>query len=410
MYNIWIMNHYATTKGRHSYFAEELAKKGHDVHIFASSFKHNDYKELKKYPADKNYFSEKESNYEKIWIKTPPYNKNGIKRLFNQIAFAYRAYQAAKKMEKPDIVMGSSVHLFTGVVAYYLAKKFNVPFIFEVRDLWPQTLIDLGVLSKYHPATKVFGFLEKFLYKRADKIISVLPDGYKYISSLGIDRDKVVHIPNGVDLSWFDKYYDQEINDIEIKEFFENNSDKLVYAYTGSHGLANGVETLVRAARILHNKNKSKIKILSVGSGPKKEKLKELAKKLKLNNINFMPKVNKDEIPKILAKSDINITIVKESKVHQYGISMQKNFDYMASCKPMIYAIKASNDFAEDANCGISVPPDNPEALAEAMIGMKNISLAKRKELGKNGRNYVEKYYDYPVLADRLLDIIKETT
>lgn len=407
MYNIWIMNHHATTKCRHSYFAQQLGNRGHNVKLFATSFKHNDFKEIKKYPDDKYSFKESEESYQRVWIKTSPYKGNGLKRLFNQISFAYRSYKVGSKMKKPNIIIGSSVHLFTCLAAFFLAKKHNVPFIFEVRDLWPQTLIDLGVLSNKNPVTIFFRFLEKFLYKKADKIISVLPEGDKYISSLGINKEKIVHIPNGVDLIWFDNNAEGEIENEKLNDFFIN-TEGLIYSYTGAHGLANGLETLVKAAKKIQNKGIKGINFLLVGSGPEKDRLIKLAKQYNLKNLTFIPRVNKNIVPKILIKSDVCLFHLRETPVFKYGISSNKIFDYLASGKPMISALKATFDFADVANCGIAILPENPEKLADAVIKMSKMTESERKKFGENGRKFVEQNHDYAILADRLLKVIEE--
>ncbi|ADL13605.1 glycosyltransferase family 4 protein [Acetohalobium arabaticum] len=408
MTDIWLINHHATTKGRHTNISRELVNKGNTVKLFASSFKHNVYKELKDYPEGKNYLKEKEENYERVWIKTPPYDKNGFKRLINQLVFAYRVIKTGLNMKSPDVIIGSSVHLFAGLAAYILAKIKKVPFIFEVRDLWPQTLVDLDVLNDKSPVTYLFRWLEKFLYKKADKIISVLPRGVDYISSLGIKEEKVIHIPNGVDLTWFDRHINTELENKELINFFNNQKD-MVFAYTGAHGLANGLITLVKSAKIIQDRNiRKNIQFLLVGDGPEKEKLIKEAKRLELNNITFIPRVDKDQVPAILNKADVCVSIVRKSKVHKYGVSMNKIFDYLASGKPMISALEAAFDFADVADCGIALPPDDPPRLANAVVEMSEISLEDREELGKNGRQFVEENNDYPILAGKLIKVIEE--
>lgn len=406
--NIWILNHHACGPGRHSIISEKLAERGYNVTLFASSFEHYTYKETKDY-NNKNFIVENDKNYKRVYIKTPPYYKNDVKRLINQIIFAIRAIKTSSKLEKPDIVIGSSVHLFTGLAAYRISKKYDIPFIFEVRDLWPQTLIDLGALKEKSIPTLVFKKIEKFLYNKANKIISLLPKGVDYISSLGINEDKVEYIPNGVDLNWYDECSDKYFLNDEFDKFFKTNKEEIIYTYTGAFGLANGLSTLVESAKILQDKNIDNIHFLLVGDGPLKSELIKKANEYKLENLTFMDKVDKNVIPLILSKSDCNIAIVKRSKVHRYGVSMNKIFDYLASEKPMIYAIDSNYDFAKIAHCGNSILPDNPTELAITIENMSNKTMAERKELGINGRKFVENNHEYDILVDRLVKLLNST-
>ena len=207
--NIWILNHYAITPDlpggtRHFDFGKELAKRGHKVTIFASSFRHSLFKETKLY-GNSNYAIDKISDgFRFVWVKTVPYKVNNWKRVLNMLSYSWRVYETAKflSLERPDVIVGSSVHLFAVLTAYLLSLHFRAHFIMEVRDLWPQTLVNMGI-SKWHPFVVSLSFLEKFLYRRARKIITLLPKAHKYIESLAISTEKVVWISNGVDLSTF---------------------------------------------------------------------------------------------------------------------------------------------------------------------------------------------------------------
>lgn len=400
--NIWLINHHASKKGRHVNLALELYKLGHNVTIFSASFKHNLYKEMKEYPPGVNWLIEDEQDFVRIWIKTPPYYGNGIKRFINQMVFTLRSVKTGLKLDKPDVIIGSSVHLLAGVAGYYLARKMNLPFVFEVRDLWPQTLIDLGALKEKSPVTFFFKKIEEFLYKKADKIISVLPLGVNYITALGVDKEKIIHIPNGANLRWFDKCKENDIDNEELGNVFLENQAKTIFTYTGSFGIANGLQTVVEAAKIIQKKNIENVHFLLVGAGPEKDKLIKKAEKWKLENITFGERVKKDLIPWILVQSDCCIFHLKDTPVFKYGISSNKIFDYLASGNPMISAVNTPNDFSEIADCGFSIPPENPEMLAEAVINISNMAEEKKREWGTNGRKYVEANHDYSILARKL--------
>ena len=404
--NIWFFNHYALTPDlpggtRHFDFGKELVKRGYKVTIFASSFHYSLLKETKNYNSQ-NYIIEDYDGVRFIWIKTFPYTRNDWRRVINMLSYSIKAYKVAQKLdiEKPDIIVGSSVHLFAVFTAYLLSKKYKTPFIMEVRDLWPQTLIDMGV-PKWHPFVILLGILEKFLYKKADKIIVLLPKANEYIENLGIPSGKIVWIPNGVDL--------ERVPLIDEKTFnFEaNSSDEFIVTYTGAIGQINNLDVAIGAARILQREYPN-IKFLFVGDGPEKGRLLEVVREEKLNNVEFSPPVAKSKVIEMFLKSDVLFFHLQDSPVFKYGISSNKLFDYLASGKPIIFSSNSINNPVEEARAGITVPPDNPQALAEAIIELYKMSPEERKAIGLNGKKYVEKYHSIPVLVDKLEKIFKE--
>jgi len=401
--NIWVFNHYALTPDlpggtRHFDFARELTNRGHKVTIFASSFHYSLLKETKKY--DKNKFIlEIYDNVNFIWIKTFPYKKNDWKRVLNMLSYSYRSYKVAKNykkidIDKPDVIIGSSVHLFAVYIAYKLSKFFKVPFVMEVRDLWPQTLIDMGI-SKWHPFIILLGILEKFLYKQAKRIITLLPKAKDYITSLGVSEDKIVWIPNGV-----------YINRFSNNRLKNKNTKKFIVTYAGAIGKANNLDVLIKAAKIL--KDVSDIEFIIVGDGPERKKLEKKVFELGLNNVQFKGSVSKNEVLFYLCNSDILYFNLKKSPVFKYGISSNKLFDYLASGKPVIFAASAGNNPVADARAGITIPPENPEALAEAILKLYRMPKEERQEMGERGRKYVEKYYSIPKLVDKLEKVLYE--
>jgi glycosyltransferase involved in cell wall biosynthesis len=398
--NIWILNHYAITPNlpggtRHFDFGKELVRRGYKVTIFASSFHYSLLRETKEYEKEK-FIVEDYEGVRFVWLKTFSYSGNDWRRVVNMLSYAIRAYEVAQKIntEKPDIIIGSSVHLFAVFTAYLLSKKYKTPFIMEVRDLWPQTLMDMGV-SKWHPFVILLGILEKFLYKRADKIIVLLPRANEYIEKLGISPEKIVWIPNGVD---FERFQFKNGGSLRDETY---TSDEFIVTYTGAIGKANNLDVAIEAAKILQ-KDYPNIKFLFVGDGPEKGRLLEIVKKEKINNVEFRPPVAKNKIVEIILKSDALFFHLQDSPIFKYGISSNKLFDYLASGKPIIFSSNSINNPVEEAKAGITVPPDNPQALADAIIKLYKMSPEERRAMGLNGRKYVEKYHSLPVLVDKL--------
>jgi len=402
--NIWILNHYAVTPDlpggtRHFDFGKELVKRGYRVTIFASSFQHGTMRYIKD-SSKKDFIVEEFEGVRFVWIKTSPYSGNDWRRVVNMLSYSVRGYEVAKKLdiEEHDIIIGSSVHLFAVLTAYLLSKKYKTPFVMEVRDLWPQTLIDMG-MSKWHPFVILLGILERFLYKRANKIITLLPKAHEYIEKLGIPKDKIAWIPNGVDLERF--------NPDEKSTNLKCDKSSFLITYTGAIGKANNLVVLVEVAEILKN-DYPEIKFLIVGDGPEKERLVRIAKEKDLHNVEFNEPVPKKEISRILYESDVLFFNFLDSPVFKYGISPNKLFDYLASGKPIIFSSNAVNNPVEEAKAGITIPPDSPQELANAIIKLYKMSPEERRKMELNGRKYVEKYHSIPVLVDKLEEIFKE--
>ncbi len=402
--NIWFFNHYAVSPDspggtRHYDFAEELAKRGYNMKIFASSFHYQQLKETNRY-ENKYYKEERIGDVDFVWIKTPSYKNNNWRRIVNMLSFCMKIYFLGRKFHllggnKPDILIGSSPHPFAALSGYFLSVYYKVPFVFEVRDLWPQSLIDLGIMSKYHPLILVLRTIEKFLYKKSNKIISLLPNAKKYIMSLGIKETKIEWIPNGVNMSRF-------------KAFPIKKEGKFCVLYAGAHGMANGLHILMEAAKMVGERGYDDIEFRLVGDGLEKQKLIEKTAKEGLKNVIFKESVKKAQVASLLQQVDVLFFSLVAKDVFKYGISSNKLFGYLAAGKPIIFSSDSSNNPVAEANAGISVKAENSRAIADAVIKLYNCSEKNRNEMGRRGREYVEKFYTIPVLVDKLVKVIRE--
>jgi len=405
---LWILNHYAHPPNepggtRHYDFARELSDE-FDVIIFASAFDHR--KKKSRIPSDAACQLEEVAGVKFVWVKNIPYSGNSPKRFLNMLDFAWRLYFVGQKFEKPDIIIGSSVHLFTCLSGYFLAKKLGARFILEIRDLWPQTLIDMKVFPEKHPIVWVFKVIEKFLYKKAEKIITLLPFAGEYITKLGIDEKKIVYISNGVYLKNFEGW-DGSVPE-EVKRILDEHRGKFTALYSGAHGKANALEVIIEAARILQEKGEDHIHFLMVGDGPLKQSLIQLCEGYGLRNIFFYPSVKKESMPALLKNVDVNLVSMLDVDLYRYGISLNKLFDYLSSGRPTVFAGRVRNDIVKESNSGFSVEPENPEAFAGAVLRMSLLSPEEREYLGKNGVEYVRNHFDIPYLANKLKKLLLE--
>ncbi|MEA3352454.1 MAG: glycosyltransferase family 4 protein [Campylobacterota bacterium] len=396
--NIWIINHYALTPEmsggtRHYDFALELVKRAYKVTIIASSFHYAKFKEMKEYPSGKNYLVENIDGIDFIWLKTPPYSGNSIGRVKNMISFMFSVANTIPKLnlKKPDTIIGSSVHLFAVYAAYSLSKTYNAKFIMEVRDLWPKTLIDMGI-SKWHPFILLLGWLEKFLYKKADKIISTLPFAYRYIEQF-VKKDKIVWISNGTDCSKFDDNYEQMLS-----------RDKFNVVYTGTHGTANDLDLLIESVKVL--KNNEHIHFTLVGDGPLKESLIAKAKEDDLKNITFIPSVAKNRVKNYLKSADLLYVGLKNLPLYRYGMSMNKIFDYMASKRAILFVSNIEDNIIETSNSGIVIKSYQIQDIVKAIIELSKEDTNYLEQFGANGHTYLKQNFDIKVLVDKLEKIL----
>lgn len=400
---IWIVNHYAMPPylaggTRHFDLSNQLVKRGFEVTIFASSFHYQKLTDFKNYKKGEYFQQEKIDGVNFVWFKTSNYKVNNWKRFVNMISFTkqFTKYVKKEEYEKPTTIIGSSVHLIAVYGAYKASRKLKSRFMMEVRDLWPQTLIDMG-MSKFHPVVLVFSFLEKFLYKKAQKIITLLPKSGEYIKNSGISGSKIYWLPNGVDLS---RYNSNEANSLYKKE------DDFTVVYTGVIGKANRLDLAIEAAQILSDRGVADINFKIVGEGQERNRLVELVKSKKLENINFVGSVPKEDISKILNNADALFFALDDSPVFKYGISSNKLFDYLASKKPIIFSCKAGNDPVKESGAGISIPPNQPDMVVDAILKIKSLSPSQLKSMATSGYDFVAENHGMNVLGEKFEQIL----
>jgi len=401
---LWILNHYAISPDmpggtRHFDLALELVKKGHDVTIFASGFNHAS-RNYSKINPDEKMKVEVYDGVRFVWINTFPYAGNDWRRVVNMISYGWRVLGCDRGLPKPDAIIGSSMHPFAALAGWWLARRHKARFVFEVRDLWPQTAVDMGAIKEGSLLAKLLYGWEKFLYKRAEKIIVLLPYAKEYIVGRGANPEKIFWLPNGVNLDRFDHPSPLDPGS-EVGKAFEEYSDKFKVIYSGAHGQANGLEVIVQAGSIIQDEGLG-IHFFFIGDGPEKNNLIQKANGIGLNNVSFLPPVSKAQVPNLLARADLLVHTIKKVDVLRYGMSPNKMYDYLASAKPIVTSIEARNNPVIEANAGIAVEPENPKALAEAIIEIYNMPEKKRKELGMNGRHYIEQYHSTKILAQKL--------
>lgn len=398
---IWIVNHYAsppTTAGgtRHYNFARELRKRGHDVLIIAANYNHLS----KSFMSPVNPGKQIDDSHDVpfLWLPVPAYKGNSMARFWNMLVFAWmlRLNKLLNSSPPPDVIIGSSPHLFAALGAELLARHLRKPFILEIRDLWPESLLDLGRFTQNNPLIRIMRWVEHYLYKRAEKIISLLPSANDYLMRLGVNEQDIVWIPNYID-----------VYSVPHFDFIPNKKFTLMYA--GAHGVANDLDTIILAAKILENRNLADaIRICLIGNGPEKDRLKALAESKNIKMIEFLDAVPKNDIYSILNQADGYIMLLKDTPVFRWGISPNKLFDYLVMERPVIFGVNTPFNPIKLCNAGISIKPSDPDDLANAIYRLSLIPKDELKNMGQRGKDFVLKYHHIHELTNTLESLVHD--
>jgi len=406
--NVWIINEYAGSpyhgmELRHYYIAKKLKERGYNPVIITASFSH-----LLTSPVEfkDSYKIDAINGIKYLWIKVLRY-KGGSdkKRILKWLMFSYKLFFVSKLvedniLEKPNFIIASTPEIFHLVPAYKLARKFSSKFIYEVRDIWPLSLVELSNLSYKNPIIYLMDKVEKFTYQKADYVVSLLPNFKLYLEENNISVRNFKIIPNGICL---EEYKEVEPLPDEILKRIQR--DKFLVVYTGTFGKANALDHLIKAAKLLKHKNE--IHFLLVGKGEEENNLKQLAKGLK--NITFLPPVSKKQVQSILKFADVCYIGWRKKKLYKYGISANKIFDYLYSGKPILHSYSGAGDLISFARAGISVEAENPEAIKKGILKFFEMPKEDRIKMGKRGKEYVLQHHTYENLVDKWEEVFNES-
>jgi glycosyltransferase involved in cell wall biosynthesis len=331
------------------------------------------------------------------------YNKSYSGRLWGYFSFMFSSMWAGlfKTKGKFDVVVVTSPPLFVGFSGYIISRLKRIPFVFEVRDLWPESAIDTGVLKNKWIIKMSFWF-EKFIYKRA-KLINVLtPAFYNALKNIKkVPEEKLIMIPNASDFSLSEEL----LQDFDQESFRKEMGldGKFVITYVGAHGVANHLQQILEAGKKLEDTN---VLFLLIGHGMEKEKLKRMAVDMEVRNIRFLNSVPKKEVFKYILASQMGASVLKKVDAFKTVYS-NKTFDYMSCKKPVLMAIDGvSRMLVEEAGCGVYIEPENIEEYNKQIRSYLNNSERLQRE-GNNGYNYAKKHFDRDVLARKYLEEIK---
>lgn len=393
--NILIINQYASTPGngiggRHFYLAQNLARMGHRVTIVAGGWHHL----LMDDAVSGNETELIEERFTFVRIGLPRYSgAHSLRRILNWFLFAFKSLSILKQLRKlgieaPDHVIYSSPSPIGSLSAYVIAKRAGATFIFEVRDIWPLSLQVMGSFSKFNPLLILMKGIEIASYRLSNLVISNL-EGFKdYLTANRYRHSGVSWIPNGVE------QVDSEIRTSIVK------TGMFTVGYAGSLGLANSMDVLIKAAHLLNQR--PEIRFVIVGDGPVKGALEDMCSDLKLTNVEFRSPIPKSEVPLLLSEFDLCFLSWRDSPLYAYGIAANKIFDYMAAGKPILQCYGGKYDPVTRHGAGVTVPPGDPIALAEAIEQLWSASPEELQKLSANSYRAACDYFAYPNIARSL--------
>jgi glycosyltransferase involved in cell wall biosynthesis len=407
---ILYVNHYAGGPSlgmefRPYYLAREWVKAGHDVTVVAASHAHTRQTD----PATNGAVTiEMREGIRFVWLKTPPYKGNGLARVRNMGTFVLRLFRhlpALTRENPPDAVIASSTYPLDFYPARWIARRHGARLAFELHDLWPLTPMELGGMSPNHPFIRVLQAAENAWCRDCDVAVSILPHADRHLRAHGLDPAKFVHVPNGIDLEEWNRADPAPLPEAH-RNWLESpaRNGRFRLGYAGALGVSNAMDVLLDAAARIQD---LPLDVAIVGNGPERERLEARAKSIGLTNLAFLGPLPKAAIPGWLERMDALFLSFAPSPLYAFGVSPNKVFDYMMSARPVVYAVDAANDTVQDAACGLSVPPQDPEALAGALATLLRTSQEERDAMGQRGRAFILAHHTYPQLAARFLDALR---
>jgi glycosyltransferase involved in cell wall biosynthesis len=401
---IWIVNHYADPPDglatRSFDIARRMVEKGHPTTIFVCAFSHYHLRPAR-HLGWRLWRKEYIDGVMFIWIAAPSYRGNDWRRVLNMVTFSGLALIAGLvQRERPDVVIGVSVHPLAALTGYFLARVKRARFFFEVTDLWPQTLIDFGLLHPEGRVARAMRSLERYLFRHAERIVMLWRHTDEYVASQGVSPSKILWIPHGVELERYE----------ELEPYHGAPERPFRIMFLGGFVAANSIESILDAAAVLQKRGRKEIQFLMVGAGQDRDALIERARSMNLSNMEFRRPVPKREVGRTMGEADAFIYGLRDLPLYRFGISLNKLTDYLAAGRPIIFFGRSTYDPVRDAQAGFSVPPGNPDVLADAIERLVALTPVERMEMGERGRRYLLEHHNIPALAARLLDVFETAT
>jgi glycosyltransferase involved in cell wall biosynthesis len=340
-------------------------------------------------------------NVVRTWLLPFP-NRKAYERMLNYSSFCISAAATGMFLHQPELVIASSPQLLVGLSGWWLARCNGVPFVFEVRDLWPESLAAVGVSSRNSRLHRLLAKIAGFLYRSCDRLVVVTPAFKEYlVEHWRVPAEKISVVENGVETSLFSRLTPNAALRRAI-----GAEEKFVVSYIGTMGNAHGLETLLEAAALLRERA-PEVLFLLVGEGAEKARIVSLAHSRGLTNVRFVGQQPREKIPAYITASDVCLVLLKKSELFK-TVLPTKMLEFMSCARPVILGVDGhARNVMERANAGIFVPPEDSAELADAILRLA-ADLALRESLGRNGRQYVLQHFSRQQTAEVYLDVLQD--
>ena len=401
---VWIINHYAAIvdkdgwDGRHQSLARALLAHGWQPVLFMASTGHpvGD----QHLPPGVRREIRVSDRVVQVLLRARPYRGSGVHRVLNMLGFTIRLLDPrhTRDLPTPDVIVGSTVHPLAAWAARSLARRHRVPFVFEIRDVWPDALVHLGRIKPDSLTARSMRRLMRSLVRGAQLVVSPLPGVGDYVRSLGEDRP-FLWVSNGADSADLDATGPQQPADSSGA-----GTGAFTFMYLGSYGSAMDIETILQGfSQLLARTPDQPCRLRLVGSGTREAELRAFADALGVaSQVSFEPRIPRKDVNTRAREADCLVHALHDHRVYAFGISPNKIFDYLLAGRPVIFAARALNNPVAEAGAGVVVAPENPDALASAMLDMVRAEASERSAMGERGRRHVVENYTYEALAARL--------
>jgi len=336
----------------------------------------------------------------RTWLLPLP-NGKGHERMLNYSSFCLSSAMTGSFLYTPDLVIASSPQLLVGLAGWWIARAHGVPFIFEVRDLWPESLVAVGAGNPSSFLYRALASIAGFLYRSSDHIVVVTPAFKSHlVEHWRVPADKISVVENGVDTRLFSPGTEHHA----LRRQF-GGEGKFVVSYIGTLGMAHGLETLLETAHQLQQ-CAPEILFLLIGEGSEKKKLISLAHSQNLTNLRFVDQQSRDRIPAYIAAADACLVMLKKAELFK-TVLPTKLLEFMSCARPVLLGVDGeARKIMDEAKAGIFIEPQNASALAEAVVHLA-ANPALCENLGRNGRNYIVLHFSREQTAWRYLDVLQ---
>lgn len=399
--NILLIDHYAGSPSlgmeyRAYYLARAWQAAGNTVTTVAGSYSH-----LRRVnpPVGRTWQRQESEAGVTLWVPTPRYHGNGLRRVASMFSFVSQLMTHAPwlvETVRPDLVIASSTYPLDIYPAARIARFAQAALVFEVHDLWPLTLVEVGGIAPDHPFVRLLQWAEDHAYRRADAVVSLLPAAMEHMVQHGMTPGKFIYVPNGTAVEEWGDGPDIIPPGVAATVRALRSGGRCLVLYAGTLGEANALDRLLAAAALLPPQQ---FAFLIVGQGPCLASLQQESRRLGLENVAFVPSLERSAIPSLLRQADVLYAGGRPLPLYRYGTSFNKVVDYMMAGRPVVTVTAGAEDPVALAGCGCAVQEDSVAAAAAALRQLGALSREQRDRLGERGRSYAQEHFAYPVLA-----------